>query len=200
MLNSITAFLPIPCNICRTPKDPEFAKKDFLGGVLELGDSLPSPFLSSYNLKILFSTGFLIIVFAPLSILFGQKKNQPWNLLKSEGSWGGGGRKLNQIWENNFWKKLCPCLFTLKVFFLHPKKARQETYHLSGACDSGLSAYCLATHSHCVGISWHYRHCHVSLPNTCLDVVSLANSMLHQVPHLGNTKLPFCVIWPSELT
>lgn len=29
MVNSITAFLPIPFNICRVPKYPEFAKKHF---------------------------------------------------------------------------------------------------------------------------------------------------------------------------
>lgn len=55
----------------------------FLGRVLNLGDSLQSSFPSTYNVKVL-STCFLIINSAPLSLLIDQKKNQPWNLLKSE--------------------------------------------------------------------------------------------------------------------
>lgn len=71
------------------------------------------------------------------------KTNQPWNLLKDEGM---GKRKNSEIVSgSNFLEKtLCPCLFTW-MLFLHPKKACQETCHLSGACDSRLSAHCLAT-------------------------------------------------------
>lgn len=72
------------------------------------------------------------------------KKNQPWNLPKDEGI---GKRKNGEIvsGSNFLWKNPLPLSIYMDAFFLHPKKACQETCHLSGACDSRLSAHCLAT-------------------------------------------------------
>lgn len=143
MLSSTTAFLPLPCNICRASKYPEFANLDSEGSIKN-GRELVITFLLHLQSQSIFHVIFNYW-FCSLC-LFDQRRINPGIYWKMKGWEKEKTVKLYQA--VTFWEKtLCPCLFTwmLFFFFLHPKKACQETCHLSGACDSRLSAHCLAT-------------------------------------------------------
>lgn len=142
-----------------------------------MGDSLQSSFSSTYNVKVL-STGFLIINFFPLSLLIDQKKNQPWNLVQSERRLGKKKKSLTLKFVRVFEKALLLPVYIEAFFCMHREAVSKQTI-----CQVGLSAQRPAAPRACTGISWHYGHCHISLPNARPDAASClrACSVFRQV-------------------
>lgn len=113
MLSSTTAFLPLPCNICRASKYPEFANLDSAGSIKN-GRELVITFLLHLQSQSIFH---MIFNYWFCSLcLFGQRRINPGIYRKMKGQEKEKTVKLFQA-VTFCEKTLCPCLFTWMLFF-----------------------------------------------------------------------------------